>query len=80
MVASVSQPSVVHNGDMGASAAKVASQVRAMAKSRRLTATHRLAELIENGIEAEKQKQQEVFDLVEQFPQRARSRNRQAPG
>lgn len=38
--------------------AKVASQVRIMAKSRRLSATRLLVELIENGLEAEQRKQQ----------------------
>ena len=47
--------------------AQVAVQVRAMAKSRRLSATRMLVELIENGIETEKRKQQEFFDLAERF-------------
>ena len=38
-----------------------------MAKARRLSANRMLIELIENGIEAEKQKQQEFFDLAERF-------------
>lgn len=38
-----------------------------MAKLRRLSATRRLLELIENGIEAEERKQQEFFDLAERF-------------
>ncbi len=38
-----------------------------MAKSRRLSATGMLVELIENGIEAEQRKQQEFFDLAERF-------------
>ena len=38
-----------------------------MARSRRLSANRMLVELIENGIEAEKQKQQEFFDLAERF-------------
>jgi hypothetical protein len=46
---------------------KVATQVRAMAKTRRLSATRMLVELIENGIETEKRKQQEFFDLAERF-------------
>ncbi len=46
---------------------KMAAQVRTMAKSRRLSATRMLVELIENGIEAEKRKQQEFFDLAERF-------------
>jgi hypothetical protein len=38
-----------------------------MAKSRRLSANRMLVELIQNGIEAEKRKQQEFFDLAERF-------------
>jgi hypothetical protein len=38
-----------------------------MAKSRRLSANRMLVELIENGIEAEKRKQQEFFDLAGRF-------------
>ncbi len=38
-----------------------------MAKSRRLSANRILVELIENGIEAGKRKQQECFDLAERF-------------
>lgn len=45
----------------------VASRVRTMAKSRRLSATRMLVELIENGIEAEQRKQREFFDLAERF-------------
>lgn len=47
--------------------ARVASQVRSMAKTRRLSANRMLIELIENGIEAEKRKQQEFFELAERF-------------
>jgi len=47
--------------------AKTALQVRTLAKSRRLSATRMLVELIENGIEAEKRKQQEFFELAERF-------------
>jgi len=47
--------------------AKVAVQIRTMARTRRLSANRMLVELIENGIEAEKQKQQEFFDLAERF-------------
>ncbi len=47
--------------------AKVAAQVRNLAKTRRLSANRMLLELIENGIEAEKRKQQEFFDLAERF-------------
>jgi len=37
------------------------------AKARRLSANRMLVELIENGMEAEKRKQQEFFDLAERF-------------
>jgi hypothetical protein len=47
--------------------AKIATQVRTMARIRRLSANRMLVELIENGIEAEKQKQQEFFDLAKRF-------------
>jgi hypothetical protein len=45
----------------------VAAQVRSMAKSRRLSSNRMLLELIENGIEAEKRRQQEFFELAERF-------------
>ena len=38
-----------------------------MARTRRLSANRMLVELIENGIEAEKRKQHEFFDLAERF-------------
>ena len=47
--------------------ANVAGQVRSLAKNRRLSANRMLVELIENGIEAEKRKQQEFFELAERF-------------
>ena len=47
--------------------AGVAAQVRSLAKTRRLSANRMLVELIENGMEAEKRKQQEFFDLAERF-------------
>lgn len=47
--------------------ANVAAQVRSLAKTRRLSSNRMLVELIENGIEAEKRKQQEFFDLAERF-------------
>lgn len=47
--------------------AKLASDVRAMAKTKRLSSTRLLVELIENGIAAEKQKQEAFFDLAERF-------------
>ncbi len=47
--------------------ANVAAQVRKIAKSRRLSANRALVELIENGIEADKRKQEEFFQLAERF-------------
>jgi len=47
--------------------ANVAAQVRSLAKTRRLSSNRILVELIENGIEAKKRKQQEFFDLAERF-------------
>jgi hypothetical protein len=47
--------------------ANLATQVRSLAKNRRLSSNRMLVELIENGIEAEKRKQQEFFELAEQF-------------
>ncbi len=68
---------VVHNGAMRAEPktvrqsvslpSKTALQVRTMAKSKRVSAARMLRELIENGIEVEKRKQQEFFDLAERF-------------
>ena len=47
--------------------ANTAAQVRSLAKTRRLSSNRMLVELIENGIEAEKRKQQEFFELAELF-------------
>jgi hypothetical protein len=47
--------------------ANVAAQVRSLAKTRRLSTNRVLVELIENGMEAEKRKQEEFFDLAERF-------------
>ena len=47
--------------------ANLAAQVRTIAKSRRLSANRMLVVLIENGIDAEKRKQQEFFELAERF-------------
>ncbi|MGA3202260.1 MAG: hypothetical protein ABSF12_07160 [Bryobacteraceae bacterium] len=47
--------------------ANVAAQVRSIARSRRLSASRMLVELIENGIEADKRKQQDFFELAERF-------------
>ncbi len=46
---------------------KVATQIRNTAKARRLSVNRMLVELIENGMEAEKRKQKEFFDLAERF-------------
>jgi hypothetical protein len=45
----------------------VAKQVANMAKSRKLSKNRVLLELIENGIEAEKRKQQQFFALAQRF-------------
>ena len=45
----------------------VSVKVRAMAKHRRVSANRMLVELIENGIEAEKRKEQDFFALAERF-------------
>jgi len=68
---------MVHNGVMrtGKKAVRqsvslpsnVAAQVRSLAKARRVSANRMLVELIENGMEAEKRKQREFFDLAERF-------------
>lgn len=68
---------MVHNGAMRTGnktvrqsvslPSNVAAQVRNLAKTRRLSANRMLVELIENGMEAEKRKQQEFFDLAERF-------------
>ena len=42
-------------------------QVFSLAKIRKLSSNRMLVELIENGIEAEKRKQQEFFKLAERF-------------
>lgn len=47
--------------------AKTAAQVRSLAKTRRLSANRMLVELIENGIEAEKRKEEAFFKLAERF-------------
>jgi len=46
---------------------RVAAQVRNLAKARRLSANRMLVELIENGMEAERRKQREFFDLAGRF-------------
>jgi N6-adenosine-specific RNA methylase IME4 len=47
--------------------ANVAAQVRGLAKKRRVSTNRMLVELIESGVEAEKRKQQEFFELAERF-------------
>jgi hypothetical protein len=47
--------------------ATTAAKVRTLAEKRRVSSNRMLVELIENGIEAEKRKQQEFFDLAERF-------------
>lgn len=47
--------------------AKVATQVRTMAKRRRLSANRMLIELLEDGLEAQKQKETAFFQLAERF-------------
>jgi hypothetical protein len=73
----IERTNLVHNGAMRTATktvrqsvslpANVASQVRSLAKARKLSANRVLVELIENGMEAEKRKQQEFFDLAERF-------------
>jgi hypothetical protein len=46
---------------------KVATQVRSMAKRQRLSASRMLVELLEEGIEAKKQKEKAFFELAEHF-------------
>jgi predicted DNA-binding ribbon-helix-helix protein len=45
----------------------VAKQVRTLAKSRRLSASRLLAELVEDGLEAQHRKQEEFVTLAKQF-------------
>lgn len=47
--------------------ARVAVQVRTMAKARRLSSSRVLVELIERGIAAEEQKQKDFFNLAKRF-------------
>jgi len=47
--------------------AKVANQVRSLAKRRRVSANRILVELVEDGIELQKQKEKAFFDLAERF-------------
>lgn len=45
----------------------VATEVRSLAKARKLSANRMMVELIEYGMEAEKRRQREFFDLAERF-------------
>ncbi len=47
--------------------ADTARQVRSMAKKRRLSANRMIVELVEEGIETQKRKQREFFELAERF-------------
>lgn len=47
--------------------ASTAAKVRSLAKTRKLSSNRVLVELIENGLEAEKSKQQEFFELAKRF-------------
>ena len=46
---------------------KVARQVRSLAKRRKLSANRMLVELVEEGIELQKQKEKAFFQLAERF-------------
>ena len=68
---------VVHTGSMASNEktvrqsvtlpAKVAAQVRVIAKRRRLSASRMLVELLEEGIESRKRKEKAFFELAERF-------------
>jgi len=67
---------MVYNGAMGGTKRvrrsvtlpkPVAKQVESMAKRRRLSDNRVLVELIELGIEAQKQREKEFFELAERF-------------
>jgi hypothetical protein len=68
---------LVHNGVMATKEktirqsvtlpAKVATQIRSMAKHRRLSANRMLVELVEEGLEAKKQKEKAFFELAGRF-------------
>jgi hypothetical protein len=60
--------------------ANIAAQVRNLPKARRLSANRMLLELIENGMEAGKRKQQELFDLAERFRSATDPAEVQMPG
>jgi hypothetical protein len=46
---------------------ETARQVRSLARKRRLSANRVLVELVEEGIKAQKRKQEEFFELSQQF-------------
>lgn len=46
---------------------RVASQVRAMARRRKLSASRMLVELLEEGLEARKAREKAFFELAERF-------------
>jgi nucleoside 2-deoxyribosyltransferase len=68
---------VVHNGVMATKEKtvrqsitlpeKVATQVRSMAKRRRLSANRMLIELLEDGLKAQKEKEKAFFELAKRF-------------
>jgi len=68
---------LVYNGEMQTSKkivrqsvslpADTARRVRSLAKQRRLSANRVIVELLEEGIEAQKRKQEEFFKLAGQF-------------
>ena len=68
---------VVHTGAMSSAKkavrqsvslpANVAAKVRSLARTRKVSSNRVLVELIENGLDAEKRKQQEFFELAELF-------------
>ena len=47
--------------------AKVASQVRAMARRRKLSTSRMLVELLEEGLESRKAREKAFFELAERF-------------
>ncbi len=47
--------------------ADTARKVRSLAKKRRLSTNRIIVQLVEEGIEAEKRKQREFFELAERF-------------
>ena len=68
---------MVHTGDMATTEkvvrqsvtlpAAVAKQVRSAANRRRLSASRMLVELVEEGLEARKQREKTFFQLAERF-------------